>query len=116
MTSGLLRYSLTDSPAGTTMPPSVVPSARTGRNSVYSGAGGAGPPGACGSQSSGRYSNVHWNWPAIARILWSGAADTASTVFSVLHDTTNRSATMIVGTTVQTISATALPWVCGGSS
>ena len=45
----------------------------------------------------------------------SGFAETVSTVLSVCHEMTNMNATMSVGTTVQTISAIALPWVWGGS-
>jgi hypothetical protein len=37
-------------------------------------------------------------------------------VFRVCHETTNRNATMTVGTTVQTTSASMFPCVCGGSS
>ena len=46
----------------------------------------------------------------------SGCATGASTSLSVCHESTNMNATMIVGTTVQTISAIALPCVWGGSS
>ncbi len=41
---------------------------------------------------------------------------TASTVFRVLSENTNMTATMIVGMTVQMISSTLLPWIWGGSS
>ena len=37
-----------------------------------------------------------------------------STTLSVCHEITNMKMTMRVGTTVQTISAMLLPWVCGG--
>ncbi len=42
------------------------------------------------------------------------SAALVSTVFRVCHETMNMRMTMSVGTTVQTISATLLPWVCGG--
>ena len=41
---------------------------------------------------------------------------TASTVFSELNENTNITPTRMVGTTVQTISRTLFPWICGGSS
>ena len=45
----------------------------------------------------------------------SGSSVLVSTTLSVCHETTNRAATMTVGTTVQTSSAIALPWVWAGS-
>ena len=46
----------------------------------------------------------------------SGLAVGVSISLSVCQDSTNMNATMIVGTTVQTISAIALPCVWGGRS
>ena len=64
--------------------------------------------------SGERYSKLHWNRCATARIRTS-VAETLSIELRVCHDRTNRIRTMTVGMTVQMTSSRLLPWVWTGS-